>query len=394
MTRHRYQVRRPRLQPSLALLLATILLPACTGSDSEPSADAVRERRAGDEPLLVLGSAVGNPEQEFSRVVDAELVGDSAVLVVSAGTNDMRLFGIDGSLLQSYGRQGEGPGENQGIVDVSLHGDTLWTFDTLLKRLDKWSLRDGYVQSSNLRLESGQPIWMVVGVFSDGAVLGGSSPRPKSSKGGTTDEHLDLAHWRPGTVEPVPLDSIYWNQTFLVLQENGSTGFRHPFSAGASLAVAGSAYWYTDGRTPALQHHSASGELLRTVQLPFAPAAITAADREEFAAKWLGESQGQARQRLQAVVDGAVYPETLPAITDLVVADDGAVWAGQYVRSEESERSWFVVAADGTFRERVALPADLTLHDVQEERVAGVRRDDNGVEHVVVLQLRPGPAAN
>ena len=57
----------------------------------------------------------------------AAFIGDTALLVTSAGTHDIRLFTPTGSLLRSYGSRGDGPGENQGLGDIFVQGDSLWT---------------------------------------------------------------------------------------------------------------------------------------------------------------------------------------------------------------------------------------------------------------------------
>ena len=335
----------------------------------------------------MLGSALDNPDQEFSRVVGADLVGDSAVLVTGAGTHDMRLFNLAGSLLQTYGRNGEGPGENRGIGRIFMQGDTVWTFDVLLKRVDQWSLRDGYSRSIRMPEMGEAPVWAVLGVFADGSLLGSSAPREQSSTGGTTDTRVDLVHWAPGALEPTSLKSVLWDRKFILVLPAGSSGYPNPLSDAASIAVTGVTFWYTDSRSATVQNYSRSGELLRTVELPFTPDRVEARDREIYANAWIGNNQGNTRQRLQAVVDNAVYPETLPAITDLVAGPDGSVWAGRYIRQGETERTWFVVSADGEVIEQVSLPADFNLYDVAADRVIGVRRGEADVEQVVAYRL-------
>jgi hypothetical protein len=374
--------RRWRVLPSL--------VPGLTLACAESAAnlpEALPLRTVEDQPVLSLGTALGNPDQELSRVVGAGWVGDSALLVAGAGTHDLRLFDREGALLRSYGREGEGPGENRGLGRIFLRGDSVWTFDVLLKRLDLWSLRDGFQRSHGMPTLAGVPVWSVLGIFDDGGVLAISSPRDRSSAGGSTDSHVDILHWVPDGGAPARLDSLFWGRSFLIVEPGGSSGFPNPFSEGASIVVAGEVFWYTDGRSPTLRKHSAEGDALLTVQLPFEPDPVRSEDREAFAREFLEGIEGRNRQLRQRLVEEAEYPASFPAIADLVAAENGSVWAGRYVRDGEVERTWYVVSGEGEVTSEVTLPADFTLRQVGEEQVVGVRRDGNGVEHVIVYAL-------
>ncbi len=77
----------------------------------------------------------------------------------------------------------------------------------------------------------------------------------------------------------------------------------------------------------------------------------------------------------------------------------GRLWLKLYAPSTDSH--WLgrlrtggtrlVVRTDGTPAARVPIPPGVRLMDVRGDRVAGVARDETGVERVEVFALRRGP---
>ncbi|MGH7444763.1 MAG: hypothetical protein ACREKM_07805 [Longimicrobiales bacterium] len=99
--------------------------------------------RLSAEPTLRIGVATGgaSPEQLF-RLNSATLLPDGSVLVLNAGTYELRRFDADGTFVGAAGREGEGPGEfempkriyrrrggNYAVYDVILGRMSIYTPD-------------------------------------------------------------------------------------------------------------------------------------------------------------------------------------------------------------------------------------------------------------------------
>jgi hypothetical protein len=76
-------------------------------------------------------------------------------------------------------------------------------------------------------------------------------------------------------------------------------------------------------------------------------------------------------------------PSVMPAYTGVVVSSSGEVWAARY-----SPRTlWDVFGPEGELRGQVEMPPDFYPMSVRGRRLAGVWRDDVGVEYVRVYEM-------
>lgn len=97
------------------------------------------EWREGEEwqldSLPYLEASGAGPEYEFDRVADATMLEDGRLVVLDAGTHQVRFFGSEGQFLTRMGQEGEGPGDFQRLTNVSaFRGDSVLVFDYWLRR--------------------------------------------------------------------------------------------------------------------------------------------------------------------------------------------------------------------------------------------------------------------
>jgi len=64
--------------------------------------------------VMEIGELDGPPETTFGQIVSLAVLPDGRILVVDRQVPTIRVFGADGSYLESWGRQGGGPGELAG----------------------------------------------------------------------------------------------------------------------------------------------------------------------------------------------------------------------------------------------------------------------------------------
>ena len=67
--------------------------------------------RIGETPAVSIGEEEGDPGEMLFDVRDATRLADGRIVVANAGTSDVRVFAADGTYLETWGRQGDGPGE-------------------------------------------------------------------------------------------------------------------------------------------------------------------------------------------------------------------------------------------------------------------------------------------
>ena len=151
--------RSPRvlLFPLLVLLAATLAVgceqdPASGVGDLTTTIDTINAvvhiANSGTPPEWQLTQVVSigpksvteqETPDEFGRVSAVALGPDGTVFVADAGNHEIRVFGLDGAHLRTFGREGEGPGEFESIYSIAWAGDRLLAFDPPLGRIGEFS---------------------------------------------------------------------------------------------------------------------------------------------------------------------------------------------------------------------------------------------------------------
>lgn len=127
-------------------------------------------------PSVVMGSPLELKGREAGRrIATARRLPDGRLLVLDAGTMELRFYGAGGELLRTVGSPGRGAGQYRSLDGVAILDDSLWVFDPFLGRVSVLSLDGGYVRS--LRLEpTGDPVrplrtYSLAGATDDGRLV-------------------------------------------------------------------------------------------------------------------------------------------------------------------------------------------------------------------------------
>ena len=66
--------------------------------------------------VVRIGTADGPLETLFSRIAGGKILEDGSLVIVDAGSSEVRRFAADGTFLGAHGREGQGPGEYEFIT--------------------------------------------------------------------------------------------------------------------------------------------------------------------------------------------------------------------------------------------------------------------------------------
>ncbi|MCL4864871.1 MAG: hypothetical protein KJZ47_03185, partial [Gemmatimonadales bacterium] len=86
----------------------------------------------------------------------------------------------------------------------------------------------------------------------------------------------------------------------------------------------------------------------------------------------------------------AVLPAILPVLDGIMAGHGGEVWVRLFQLEAGPTSEYLVVDRAGQAVATIAVPTDLTIHQVGADFVLGVRRDADGVETVVEYRLDRG----
>ena len=410
------------------LPLAAGLLLACAPDSTEAGADVVRTT-AGDTTVvrtvrgavwpdgatwrstLSIGTLDGPEETSFGRLRSIAVTGDGRILAVDGQVPVVRVFGADGTYLDSWGRRGQGPGE--------------------LERPDAGLvvLPDGRVvvrDPGNARLQvfgpDGRPraTWPVI--------TGQYINRRAFGLAGDTLVQPDvvnpmdpLPEWRLGLVR---IDSDGEVLDTLALPEERVRPHRFVARAGGNMAEADLPFapaahwsWHPDGHVV----HGTGDRYAVTLDRATGPLRI---EREVTPTPVSAGEKAQEEARVFAAMrwldpgwrwDGPPIPDTKPHFSGLLTGEDGRVWVlrdGPAFGVEDpeydptdpddveirwrQERLMDAFERDGTFLGSVTMPR--TLDDrvppvLRGDTLWAVTRDDLGVQRIERFELTFGTGA-
>jgi len=367
-----------------------------------PEWDEATAWHLAESPSLGLGQLDGPAETQLFQVSSATRLSDGSLVIGSYGSNDLRRFTAGGEHLWTTGREGEGPGEFTGLMQVvGGTGDTILTYDFRQRRFSRFAPGGTFVDSRPLEVpgESGFPF--VEALLADGSSVftwrefGRDEGPPAegevsrdtigiwvSDEGGETQE---LGRF-PGP-ETVVLQSGQTEGGFTI--SIGGTPF------GRSTVVAGgtSGVWIGDTDRFEVFRYGEDGSVEEIVRRPYDPVVVDDALIDRAIAEELeGETDDDQRRATRRRWESVPAPETLPAFEALLVDRVGNLWVQAFEVPGTPRRTWSVFTPAGVWLGEVDVPDRFRPLEIGDDYVLGRFGDELDVEHVQLWELvKPAP---
>ncbi|MDE2793504.1 MAG: 6-bladed beta-propeller [Gemmatimonadota bacterium] len=398
--------RSPSVPPSpFPSILAATLAVACAQGDSttgigdhtttfDTVGGIIHVTNAGTPPEWRLAPVVSigptsvteqETPEEFGHVSSAALGPEGTVFVADAANREIRVFGLDGTHLRTFGRQGEGPGEFQSIYSIAWVGDRLLTFDPPLGRIGEFSAEGewlgqrrttaGWTGSSALLrfypVGPNEVFRYALGPDLESLWVGHHS-------GGDTGD--TLPRLRPRTEDlpgATPGITCEWEGGFGYYPHTvGAKFVQHPGSGGVVYSAWG--YFYRIAVT------TVGGDTLRVIErdLPAEPVP----DEEWDAGSADFEDLRERRPEASCNPRSYTRPDRRPFIEELFIAPDGKLWV-DVIRAAGNR--WEFFDAEGRLLGSVpAVPyKERTVPVFRGNYLVTIRRDDLDLDHVDVWRL-------
>lgn len=389
---------RPALVPVFALLAAS----ACAERSSEivvqvdsagvrivesraPTWPPETEWRVNPEPVFRLGDAGDDPSSSFFRILDVALLGDGGVIVVDGGSAEVRRYDAAGGHLWSTGGRGEGPGEFRSPRYLGRRDDGAFLiWDRALFRLSVVA-EDGEVLLSERRTSPDGSEFIAFGLFDDGGWLVANPRRVSAPAEGTTwTDTVPLGRYDPVPNEQVDLARVPGHRWIWT----GRHMLPVPFSPQPLRTIVGDRLAVASGPDPQVAVHDADGSLVARYRLARAREPVSASDVGRMIESFVEIGQGPEAVWRQWR-DEMEVPAHEPAFDRLLADDDRNLWARRFTADPLSREppSWDVFDPAGTWLGVVATPGGMTVTAIRDGLVAGVYRDELGVEYVSVHRI-------
>ena len=374
----------PSSDPTRHLLLGLFLLGLLLAGCGDPG----EAPRLGDWTLetdaLTLNRDLQVSETDtyfLGAVQDLAVTSEGRMIVLDSEFRHLKVLRPDGTLLDTLGRQGRGPGEFRRPTTLDIaRGDSIYVFDTLQNRLTVFPPPPSPERARSVVLtrEGGNPTH--VRVLGDRLVA-------RFTPGYTRAEGLREPSpnpWRLVRERGVPEDSLLTERRRKVatsFEGPGAAIDYLPFGRETLVAVGPDARLY-NGWTDRLRIHATSleGSTEVVAAVPADPVPVTETERDAALADVVAELRGPI---------GEAVPETKPAFTDLVVADDGRLWVRRPPAGPDADTTawWRLDPAEKTIQ-TVQVSTDLTLEVVQNGYAYGTTTTAAGAPALVRYRVR------
>lgn len=350
--------------------------------------------RLSDSPVTTIGVVEGDPAHELYRPKSALRLSDGKVVIMNAGTAELRFFDARGAFLSSAGGFGEGPGELGDIIAGALvtREDTVVVYES--GRVSVFDAAGVYARSySTLRhLGNTDPI---IGMLPDRSIV----LRIEGLGLGVRETGVwqDSAVYYRLTSDGVIADTLgtfFAADMFFRRGTNPMGGGQIsslPFGRTGHAAILTDGFVYGSSHRYEFRIHAPNGALRRIIRFTRETTSIPSQRLDSVRTARLENADTPAeRAAAELMVREAAALETLPAFADLATDLDGNLWVMEYDQSRDQPSQWTVVAADGACRGSVHVPFGLSIHQIGHDYVIGEAADTMGVQRVEVYALTKG----
>ncbi len=344
--------------------------------------------RVGSSPLFRLGSEPDGPA--FTWVQSGRILPDGGALVGDFGSGTLYRLGPDGSIVGSWGRKGEGPGEYQGLDAIFLSGDSIVVSDSRLRRVTL--LSEGGEVLATHRLP-GSFLHRASSILPDGRLL----LVPGEGYRGVAEIR---AEWVFETQPILAADPGGGSADTLAELPHLRRWFGTRGAGPGPVAVRGRAGGFAGGFAWAradereVRWYDSTGRLVQVGRWKEEPVSLTA-ERRDRMTRALGDAYASrgadeafVTAQLAELEEGLDRHEgPLPYWDSFFVDRGGNVWLREYGLPTEPSERWRVLTREGTFVGWVEVPEAVAVLDVTDDRILAVRLDELDVPTVVMMEL-------
>ncbi len=346
-------------------------------------------------PAVRIGAASGGPGQNLYRVAGVIRLSDGRIVVANSGSNEVRWYAADGSLLFSKGGEGDGPGEYRGLTDLlGLAGDSVLAADGLRRTVNVYDA-DGKLDRSWTIHSDLLLVPLPEAELDDGSFLTWTEPVLDKTPG-LLHHRATLLRFREGTLEDtvatLPGSEVYSAPCRPGLK--AICGFPVPYGLVFRAASDGKRIMVGNGDGYSISVLDAHGRLTAIYRRPGSRRPVTERDVDRYFDKVTQGVPAARRAEIRAGLAQAPAADSMPAFIDLQADGAGDLWVERPVPEADGRTVWDVFDDSGEVEARAVLPAGLQVRSISDGYVAGVTTDENQIELVQVYRIEKAANAD
>ena len=365
----------------------------------------------GDEPVVSIGTRDASDAFQFYRVGDATRLADGRIVVANGGSNELLVFNADGSHLDAWAGQGDGPGEFWDLSTVRpWPGDSLIAGDSQQGRASIFDLAGAHGRTMSLRgppdaitreiAAAGEaadagPVaaepHVVLRVLPDGTLL---TRAPRGYTQGFERWESAYALMDTDGSTRASLGNYLGNEIYSEFYEQEDGNFAviplwHPFGKATLTTAWGDLAAISGNETYEIRAYRSDGSLARIVRRDHETRIPTQSEQDEvFRDRFAGLSEEDREPRM-AVAANVPLVESFPAYSGLRGDALGYLWVAEFKFPEARYDGtlWTVFDPDGRALGFVETPDGFGVFEIGADYILGRTTDELGVEYVQLREL-------
>lgn len=369
-------------------------------TSTAPQWAAGRGWRVDTTPSLSIGEPSAKTPVLLINVAGVRELSNERLAVAIGDEHAVQYFSAKGEPEARVGRAGSAPGEFQAMALIGSREDSLFVWDPQLERLtvlapDATIGRTAARPAADSGADAGRLGWRPIGLLGrDGLLLAGQIGVAAGDVSGLRRDSIPLARAAADGRLAGMIARVPGNEILVITADQYASLVMKPFGAMTVVQPTGDEVLVSVGDRDEVRRYRADGSLAAIWRLDRARRAVPATDVEQ-----LGRRHAEQLRQLPAPMAAAMrqtfletgVPRTLPTHDQMLVDPKGFVWLREdvgIVRRDTVDQHWTILDREGRWLGTVVTPRRLVVHQVTDDAVVGVWRDEDGVEYVRRYRLR------
>jgi hypothetical protein len=318
--------------------------------------------------ILVL---TGGPDHPLHGVVGGALLGEGFA-VANAGSREVQIYDMEGTLTRVVGRGGAGPGEFSVVTWMQEVGGHLFLYDGELNRVSEFTPEGEFVGSASLHAPKGYVGVRALGVFPDRTILVHASLRQNAAQGEPImyrDTFALLRYDFQGRYRD-SVGSSVWSEKYAERWGRGGQVYLDlPLGRRSALVVHGWHYYVVDNNDYGIAVHDTTGNKLRVLLPKEHPAQRLTSDNDRAVVRERLASRFPPGLNVRDLINRVPIPSTQPpygwegerALPMLTVGLDSSVWVLEFGGLQDERPAWTVLGQDGLTKGQVIAEEELEI---------------------------------
>ena len=362
--------------------------------NSPPPGDSRLPWRIGAEPVVTIGRTEGDEPYLLYIVRDALRLADGRIVVLNAGTQELRVFDGDGTHVATWGGRGDGPGEFRSLVAIEpWRGDSIAAWYGPRRGVTVLDADGNFGRNIVFERDENSPPGMPFNPKSmgrDGAILVSHEPHMY--------ETVEVQIRGPEGRIVASLGTHPGDERYIANEgTDRSMMYSTPFGAHAAQEAWGDLFVQASTGRYGIRAYAGDGTLARIVRLGVAPRVPTQAHIDTYIDRQLAwippeipaTEVEQYLTRQRRAWEEVPVAEFLPAFNSLIADRLDHLWVEEFEPPGEERPGslWTVLDPEGWVLGVIETPDGLEIYEIGADYILGHTRDELGVEYVQVWSL-------